>query len=448
MPLAFIHLSDIHFGQETGSKLIVHDDVKERLIDDAANIVRKHVEGRATGLIVTGDIAYAGKQGEYRSAAQWLDRLTAAIGCEITDVQVVPGNHDIDRSAISAGCELMLNEIAAGGEEKLDDFLESEQDREVLYSRFAAYRSFAEGYGCPLDRSGGIASDRRLEIAPGRILRFIGLNSALVCSANDQEGRLLLGARQHVLPREAGEELVVLCHHPLHWLQDSDDTRRYVRSRARVFVYGHEHNPSVEKETVEDKVDLISLSAGAAVPPETDGGYNYTYNLLIFDWDSTADRLKVKIVPRAWSPEGTRFDVDDLHFNEAVLTLWADCPNFRRLEQERRTASPFADSPRLEKDERDLHIEGQHLGDTDGHEPMADSCALTLLRFFRDLLPGQRIAVLVKLGVLPHGGHDSLTHNIERQLVDALVEAGRLTELEVAINEQRTDSRDIPGKEL
>jgi hypothetical protein len=32
-----------------------------------------------------------------------------------------------------------------------------------------------------------------VELAPGRTLRFIGLNSALICSTTDEEGRLLLG---------------------------------------------------------------------------------------------------------------------------------------------------------------------------------------------------------------------------------------------------------------
>jgi hypothetical protein len=226
MPITFVHLSDIHFGQEKGGQIIIHDDVKERLIEDAAIQVKAHAEGRATGIIVSGDIAYAGKSTEYHQAGAWLDRLTEAVRCERkTNVQVVPGNHDIDRAGISSGCKMMLEAVATHGEVKLDEFLESELDREILYNRFAAYRPFAEGYNCPLDRAGGIASDQRYQLATGRILHIIGLNSALICSHNDEEGRLLLGARQRVLPRQPGEELVILCHHPLHWLQDSDDAR-------------------------------------------------------------------------------------------------------------------------------------------------------------------------------------------------------------------------------
>ncbi len=34
MSFAFVHLSDIHFGQERGGAVFIHDDAKARLIDD------------------------------------------------------------------------------------------------------------------------------------------------------------------------------------------------------------------------------------------------------------------------------------------------------------------------------------------------------------------------------------------------------------------------------
>lgn len=60
---------------------------------------------------------------------------------------------------------------------------------------------------------------------------------------------------------------------------------------------------------------------------------------------------------------------------------------------------------------------------------------LLLLRFFRDLAPGQRMAVLVKLGALPDEFPEPLTHTIECLLLDSLNRNGRLDELEAAINE-------------
>lgn len=435
MPISFVHLSDIHFGQEKGSELIIHDDVKERLIEDAARQVKAHADGAASGIIVSGDIAYAGKTPEYRQAAAWLDRLTAAVGCDKTAVQVVPGNHDIDRDGISSGCKLMLDLIADKGEAQLDAFLEAELDRENFYNRFIAYRPFAEGYNCPLDLSGGNAGERRYQLARGRTLRMIGLNSALICRKADTEGRLLLGARQHVLPVCAGEELVVICHHPLHWLQDSEEARRYIRNRARVFVSGHEHKPKVRVETIKPGCDLMMLEAGATVPARAGNGFTYTYNLLIFDWNQATDGLKVTIVPRQWSEDDKVFVADDHRLGGQKPTIVLGCPNFRAESEpvllDTETGEPHAPASVVDVVPAD---------EPPGGEQMTEDFALLLLRFFRDLSPSQRLAVLLKLKLLPDEWRDPLTHSIERRIVDRLAREGRLAELEAAVNELQNQS--------
>lgn len=129
-------LSDIHFGQEKGGDLYINNDVKERLIDDVRELVADLPSGRAAGLIVTGDIAYAGKEDEYTEAGLWLDRVAQAAGCKKTDIQLVPGNHDIDRDEITKATELMLQNITTEGQQALDGFLKSPVDTALLYRRF------------------------------------------------------------------------------------------------------------------------------------------------------------------------------------------------------------------------------------------------------------------------------------------------------------------------
>lgn len=443
MPFTFVHLSDIHFGQEKRKgELIVQDDVKAQLIADAAKMVKVHADEHACGIIVTGDIAYGGKRDEYVVAAHWLDRLAAAIGCEKTSVHVVPGNHDIDRDAISSGCQLMINDILEHGEKKLDAYLEAERDREVLFERFINYRPFAEGYDCPLDSAGGYASDKSIEVGPGRTLRFIGLNSALICSsasASDEEGRLLLGERQHVLPREPGVELVVLGHHPLHWLRDSESARNFVRSRARVFVSGHEHNPSLNIEEINDGSHLLTLAAGATVPPNAGGGFTYTYNLLTFDWDEGSDGLSVKIYPRVWSTKDTMFENDPARLGTHQPECVLGCPNFRAAPKGEVTSSTNveqSDASDLVEETVDvvLSASGSIPMDPSEDRGVPDRFPLLLLRFFRDLSPAQRVSVLVGLNELPSSWTDSLTHTIERKVINGLAAKGRLDELEKAID--------------
>jgi 3',5'-cyclic AMP phosphodiesterase CpdA len=63
--VAFIHLSDIHFGQEKGGRVFTHSDVRERLIDDVAQLVKRLPNGKVNGIIVSGDVAYAGVKEQY-----------------------------------------------------------------------------------------------------------------------------------------------------------------------------------------------------------------------------------------------------------------------------------------------------------------------------------------------------------------------------------------------
>ena len=437
MPLTYVHLSDIHFGQEKGSEVYIHDDVKKCLIQDVTNLkVAAGIE-RMDGVIVTGDVAFSGKKSEYDSAAQWLDRLTLVIGCEKTDVIVVPGNHDIDRDRITPPAKLMLGHLHKGGINELECFLADPKATEMLYDKFDDYRAFAEGYGCPLLSDGGVAVTRQVTIAPGRVLRFVGLNSALLCTGyKSDEGKLLIGGRQHVLPRCEGYELVVLCHHPLESLKDRELVTRYIRSRARVHIYGHVHQPSFSIETPmeEEEADLLTMSAGAVVPPATENGYQYTYNVLRFEWDAGTEGLKVEIVPRTWNEAKTRFDADTRQFGADRLQRSLRCPNFKN---QAAAASVRAAS-------RDCPTEGRRaapaepLSDTAGGNAMGTTSDLLRLHFFRDLSAEQRVQALIEVGLLTDDWTSDLTHTLEWRLFDRALSSGLEDQLASAVDAFRT----------
>ena len=425
MRRTYIHLSDLHFGQERGSDLHLHRDVLERLIDDVKRLAAREPENPTAGVIVTGDIAFSGKEAQYLKAGEWLERLCKAIGCNANDVLVVPGNHDVDYDEITPGCDAFLHNVRKDGEEELERYLRSPRDREVLYGRFRSYRAFAEAYACPIDTESGYTVDRKVQIRPGRFLRILGLNSALVCSAASHErGQLLLGARQRTFPQDAGHELVVLCHHPLDWLRDSADTTRFARARARVVITGHTHSPSslVERDPV--KGDIIFISAGATIPPSNETGYAFTYNILSFDWADRSEALTVTIEARTWSAETTCFAADRTGLGRTSHTL--KCPNFETVGQGRLGRESIVGIP----GQRATAVNKSK--ETHSNDPrrrtMAREDELLRLRFFRDLTVKQRANVLVELGVLPHGDWvlDEMTHTLARHLLDSVLSTGRV----------------------
>ena len=429
MRRTYIHLSDLHFGQEKGSDLHLHRDVRERLIDDARALAEREPGATVAGVLVTGDVAFSGQEAQYLAAGKWLDRLCKAVGCSVKDVLVVPGNHDVDRDAITAGCEALLENVLEIGEEELERYLQSPLDREVLYGRFKSYRSFAEGYACPIDTERGYTVDRTVEIAPGRFLRLIGVNSALICSrGKDAPGGLLLGARQRTFPQVGGQELVVLCHHPLDWLRDSAETTRFVRARARVFMSGHTHSPSSSVEPDGVNGDVLFISAGAAVPPVHDICYQFRYNKLVFDWDEEADELTIQIEARAWNADATCFAADCDGIGQTTQRL--KCPNFQSAggrQVRRETTRSTGAGGRSTSSDRPATRSGDQV--------MAEEDALLRLRFFKDLTVMQRAKTLAELGVLPSAAWvvDEMTHTLARRLLDSVLSAGRSDDLRRAM---------------
>lgn len=182
MSAIFIHVSDIHFGQERDDAVHINRDVKEQLIIDAAEVVERVGGGGAGGILVTGDIAYSGTSTQYEEAGHWLDALAHKIGCPIHRVQMVPGNHDLDRDKLSIGGTKLLDHIRAGGPAEYEQVISNANDRATLFSRFENYGRFCIGYGCDLDEDAKFATNLRVDLAPGRAIRFIRLNSSLLCT--------------------------------------------------------------------------------------------------------------------------------------------------------------------------------------------------------------------------------------------------------------------------
>jgi 3',5'-cyclic AMP phosphodiesterase CpdA len=449
----FVHLSDIHFGQERdGGTNAENADAKARLIEDARAEVSK-LGGKVHGVIVTGDIAYSGREEEYTLAAEWLAELTDAIGCERTDVQLVPGNHDIDRAKITNTIDSVLFSIREGGDDWLDRHLDNEGDCKILYERFDAYKGFALDYRCELDLNGGISTSATLDLAPGRAIRFVRLNSALICSSKKENGKLILGKRQRLLPFEDGVEIIVLSHHPLDWFQDSEKARGYLRGRARVFISGHEHFPNLEIVNVEDGCQLMMLAAGATSPGQIDDKYTYKYNLLAFEWDQS-DALAVTVNPRTWDGSIARFCRDDEFMDGRAERQVLGSPNFQRapkpsaLQGLAAATGELIEEPlRTMRDEVDeaegcgvATVATGEIGMTDVDaveaEPSQDIRDLQL-RFFQELSQGERLSAYVDFGVVAHI-KGRIDHAMERRLFRRAVRQGKLNEIKQLLDEVKS----------
>ena len=433
MSAIFVQLSDIHFGQERDHTVHIHDDVKTQLIADARHVVRDQLGAGASGILVTGDISHSGAKEEYAKAALWLDALAAEVGCPINRVQMIPGNHDMDRTKHSMSAEHVLDMIRAGGAAEYEKAIANDVDRAALFTRFENYGNFSFGYRCALDEKAKYATNLMVELAPGRSIRFIRMNSSLLCTGKERDDRpeLMIGERQFTLPRNDGEENIVLVHHPLHWMKDGDAFKRYVRSRARVFISGHEHDPKVGVDPVSTDCDLLMLAAGATVPFKSNETYTFTYNIIEFDWDRAQDALAVTIHPRAWNPERTCFEADEKRLGGKDPRFTLGSPNFRnaprpaaaddKAVEGAEDAKPVVELVPAEPDREDW--------ETVPKPPIIDGYDLIMLRFFRDLLESERLRILMALDALASDSDERMTQGVERKLLDWLAKHGKLSDV-------------------
>src|SRR5438105_11053348 len=97
--MLLMHISDIHFREPD---CLTPDNDPDRpyrtlLLRDAR--ARTDHLGKVGAMLIGGDIAFKGHPDEYKTALTWIRELADAVGCSFERVFVIPGNHDIDRTA-------------------------------------------------------------------------------------------------------------------------------------------------------------------------------------------------------------------------------------------------------------------------------------------------------------------------------------------------------------
>ncbi len=147
-----IHLSDIHFGpRHDDGPLDVDCDLRHEIERDLELEIVARVGG-ATGILVTGDVAYSGQRENYETASKWLKKLCGVVGCSWPNVWTVPGNHDVDQNVVHGSPVLrdLHSAIRATPEgeisEKIVGYLRDTTMKEALFSPIGEYNLFA---GCP-----------------------------------------------------------------------------------------------------------------------------------------------------------------------------------------------------------------------------------------------------------------------------------------------------------
>jgi GTPase-associated adaptor domain/Calcineurin-like phosphoesterase len=441
--LLFVQFSDIHFGQERDGTIYIHNDVRREIIADCSELAQPNALGPADGVLITGDIAFGGRPSEYRSAEQWLDAITKAAGCSRLSVRVIPGNHDIDLNQIGFFAKTAHEKMRAAQAHEVDGLLEGMcKDGEAnnpVFGKFAAYREFAEQYGCDFESLGFPAWKRIDWFDASNGLCFVGLNSVQVSDRQDSKGQMILGNRQYAIPRGnnlegpdlegKNVEYVVMIHHPLHWLKDHHQAEHYLR-RSRVIMVGHEHRLELRKITEDDGKEHVEIYAGSTNPQEGGGVYQYRYNWIEFELqnDPRGNSLAVTIYPRVWEPSRTEFVADRNRLNgDQSRTFLLSCPY---LKSDVSIPVAMAELSVAASEEAEKVLESSCMS-----QDSAENFARLRFFFWRYLDWPDRLKVLVELDILPSALSQPIPQTMERMALEIAQKQGKLQEVWTSVME-------------
>lgn len=263
-----LHLSDLHFGVYigTGDDEQNKKEFFEIIKDQLFPFFREYVKsGRRIDIVaVTGDISFRNKKEGYDDFKDWLKELC---GTELLDVNIknhvimCPGNHD---SSYQDREEKGL--MPKKGEERRSDELLTIDKIRDRQDQFQLFNDTCKSLQIePLDNFDSDGSKRTIPYVMGikkiEDIHFIVLNSAWNSFPRNNKngadhGQLFLGRRViKFLLREAqipeGEMKVMLFHHPLSWLHETEirtygkdsekPTVALIRQDADVILNGHVH---------------------------------------------------------------------------------------------------------------------------------------------------------------------------------------------------------------
>lgn len=329
--IRILHLSDIHFSMKRSDIGFDPDlDVRNEVTRDIRRLVSRI--GRIDAVIVSGDIAFAGKRPEFEVAAAWLDEVCNACECEVSAVFVTPGNHDVDRDVVLKNSLILdaQDAIRRGADTVARDSLLMRRlgepgSAKLMFAPLAEFNEFAARYDCAFSPThDDFAWEFDFELDDGSVLRVRGMNSTLLSGPNDSQHSLMLGRSAYTTLSYPGVEYCVVAHHPPSWLLDQDAVETSINARTRIQLFGHQHDQRILQGR-----DFVRLYAGSVNPHRSEPQWQPGYNVIeVSILPEEPRRMRVDVHARQWSRNPLEFtclaDKYDaqVHRNEIRLEPW------------------------------------------------------------------------------------------------------------------------------
>ena len=288
-----LHLSDLHISQE-GSLLSL---LMENLLKDIKKEM-KLVEDII--IVVTGDLVHKGNYKYKSGVLEFFRGLKEAIGRNVRDIYIVPGNHDKVRNKLDSKI--------------LEEYDFSDKDTNKFYTdywkyislSFREYQDMVKDIYSIFDKK---EDDKLKENIYGvsvtninnKKICFLLLNTAWSCTGDKDERHLKFGKFQldtikneyNKYIKEGCDLVIALAHHPLNWLEGEEETllQSNILSNyslnCNIYISGHIHNRDIINWQ-STRHSLTTLVSGLGWPDEEDDmqhPYAHTYSSYTFNLD-------------------------------------------------------------------------------------------------------------------------------------------------------------------
>lgn len=322
--LSILHLSDLHIS---GTIL------SEKYYSLIQDIKETHSCLKNIVIVVTGDIASHGQiKKSHDAIIEFFNRLKVALGDKVIDIEIVPGNHDIDRAYLLSTDEY---EIA------LRDYLALVN---IIDSIFGIKKGLNKSYGTNIIDCGGrsicfVRADTSWFFEGKQFDSFIQAHFAkqlLDKSEIDNRLRLLKDSKnvrvkeyifkqiadlsdeiniRKSVAKEKGspvELVVALAHHPLSWLMKSnresyvDFLGSYSAPDVDMWVCGHAHNVKIHYDC-DDNQSMLVLMSGVGSEEQRRAIHRYSMYHLSMTRNVCSIRVRATLKGGKYKDDDTLF---------------------------------------------------------------------------------------------------------------------------------------------
>lgn len=254
MKILLLNLSDAHFTDKTY--------IKEDIIDAQVQALNALGDFDQCIVLFAGDIAFSGKENEYKKAQFYLGKLYQKIKDKFNiniSTFVVPGNHDINFGSVTRNRneirDLLNNTIC-------DETISNELNRFEKFFKFASY------YKCFMHNK--LVENKFLTFGK-EILQINLINSELFSTYNDENKDDDKGL--HYLPeseinklkkRKDSNFVITLSHRGPDWFiwESGNNLKKMLYANTDIFVYGHEHINDITNTIRKDNSLIKSIATG------------------------------------------------------------------------------------------------------------------------------------------------------------------------------------------